>query len=198
MTQALKMSFEEYLSLDASADLPEGFFEFVDDGLRQLRTKAGDDVVIINSLFFQMVATNLIPARLIIIHSGEVEVPVLQKGDPRTRMPDLFILRQEHLQLTRRRLTITRDMPPPLLIVEVVSPGNANQQRDYDRKRQQYEELGVLEYWLIDPHQHVITVLELQNGLYAEVGQFGGSDRILSPNFPQLTLTTDQVLTAGE
>ncbi len=88
-------------------------------------------------------------------------------------------------------------MPPPVLIAEVVSPGNANQQRDYERKREQYEELGVLEYWLIDPQQQAITVLALQNGRYAEVGQFKDT-QIVSPLFPDLTLTTQQVLSAED
>jgi Uma2 family endonuclease len=132
------MTFEEYLNLDASADLPEGWFEYVDGELRQLPPKAGDDVVLINYLFFQLVSAHLVPVRLIYPYSCEVEVPVLQEGDPRTRIPDLVVLRKEHLALTRRRLTITREMPPPLLIAEVVSPGNINEQRDYDRKRQQY------------------------------------------------------------
>ncbi|MBF2049754.1 hypothetical protein HJG54_07730 [Leptolyngbya sp. NK1-12] len=55
--------------------------------------------------------------------------------------------------------------------------------------------LGVLEYWLIDPEQQMITLLELQNGSYREVGTFRGQDRITSPNFPDLTLTAQQVLT---
>ncbi|MFM7425379.1 MAG: Uma2 family endonuclease, partial [Elainella sp.] len=118
--------------------------------------------------------------------------PVLEEGDPRTRIPDLVILRPEHLALTQRRLTITKEMPPPLLIAEVVSPGTANEQRDYERKRQQYEELGVVEYWLIDPQQQRVTVLELQNGIYQEIGH-QSTEAIRSPLFPALTLTAEQI-----
>ncbi|QYO62481.1 Uma2 family endonuclease [Leptolyngbya sp. 7M] len=198
MTQApnnaLKMTFEEYLSLDASADLPAGQFEYVDGELRELPPESRPNIAIANYLFLLLVNAG-IPFNLVYPHTCEVEVPVLQPSDARTRFPDLVILRPEHLPLTQKRLTITREMPPPLLIAEVVSPGDANRMRDYERKREQYQALGVLEYWLIDPAQQIITLLELQNGTYREVGTFRGQDRITSPNFPDLTLTAQQVLT---
>ncbi|XQQ07880.1 MAG: Uma2 family endonuclease [Leptolyngbya sp. IPPAS B-1204] len=193
--KTLKMSFEEYLNLDASADFPEGCFEYVDRELRELPPESEPNNFIARYLMVMLASSGVVSLRLIAIHSCEVEVPVLQPGDAKTRFPDLVILRPEHLPLTQKRLTITREMPPPLLIAEVVSPGDANRMRDYERKRDQYQALGVLEYWLIDPEQQMITLLELQNGSYREVGTFRGQDRITSPNFPDLTLTAQQVLT---
>lgn len=197
MLQTLKMTFEEYLRLETDS-LPAGQFEYVDGELRALPPESEPNNFLARQLLFLLVSCGLVPLRLVVTHSCEVEVPVLQDGDPRTRIPDLVILREQHLALTRRRLTITREMPPPLLIAEVVSPGDANQQRDYQRKRDQYEDLGVPEYWLIDPALQTITVLALQNGQYSEVGVFRSSDRILSPGFPALNLTAEQVLRAGE
>jgi Uma2 family endonuclease len=196
MTQALKMSFEEYLSLEVGS-LPEGQFEYVEGELRDLPPESEPNDFIANYLMFVLASSGVIPLRLIRPHSCEVEVPVLQAGDPRTRIPDLVILRPEHLTLTQKRLTITRQMPPPVLIAEVVSPGDANRKRDYERKREQYQELGVLEYWLIDPDLQSITVLELQAGTYAEVGSFRGGKQIISRVFPALSLTAEQVLIAG-
>ncbi|MBF2049248.1 MAG: Uma2 family endonuclease [Elainella sp. C42_A2020_010] len=196
MTQALKITFEDYLSLEPDS-LPDGRFEYVNGELRALPPESEPNNWICRCLFLQLANANLVSARLIVTHSCEVEVPVLQDGDPRTRIPDLVILRPEHLVLTRRRLTITRDMPPPVLIAEVVSPGNANEQRDYERKREQYQELGVLEYWLIDPTLQTITVLAAQNGIYVQIGRYQGNERIISPLFPDLTLTAEQVLKAS-
>ena len=196
MTQALKMSFEEYLSLEVGS-LPEGQFEYVEGELRELPPESEPNDFIANYLMFVLTSSGVIPLRLIRPHSCEVEVPVLQAGDPRTRIPDLVILRPEHLTLTQKRLTITRQMPPPVLIAEVVSPGDANRKRDYERKREQYQELGILEYWLIDPDLQSITVLELQAGTYAEVGSFRGGKQIISRVFPALSLTAEQVLIAG-
>jgi Uma2 family endonuclease len=43
------------------------------------------------------------------------------------------------------RSTITEDMPAPLLVVEVVSPGKANEDRDYRYKRSEYAARGIAE-----------------------------------------------------
>ncbi len=196
MTQALKMSFEAYLALEAGS-LPDGRFEYLDGELRALPSESELNNWIARYLASTLAISQGISLRLIVTHSCEVEVPALQPGDPRTRIPDLVILRPAHIASALRRLIITREMPPPVLIAEVVSPGKANERRDYDRKRQQYEELGVLEYWLIDPAKQAITVLQLQAGTYREIGQFSGSDSIISPTFPELSLSAEQILSAG-
>ncbi|QZZ21131.1 Uma2 family endonuclease [Leptothermofonsia sichuanensis E412] len=194
MTQAArKLTFEEYASLDAEdwarLGLPEGRCEYWDGELFELPTESEPNDFIANFLMFLLASTGVIPLRLIRPHSCEIEV----SGRPRTRYPDLVILRDEHISATKRRLFITLKMAPPQLVAEVVSPGNANQRRDYEAKRTQYQERGIPEYWLIDPDQQSITVLVLENGKYRESGCFKGSDRVVSPAFPTLTLTADQL-----
>ncbi len=54
-----------------------------------------------------------------------------------SRYPDLMVLTDDllaRLDGTMRSL-ITLDMPAPALVVEVVSPGEANHARDYNTKR---------------------------------------------------------------
>ncbi len=101
---------------------------------------------IANYLQFLLAAAKVSPLRLIRIHSLELQVPVLQPNDAANRYPDLVLLRPEHLDLMKRRLTITLDMPPPRLIAEVVSPGTTNRDRDYIYKRAQYAAVSVPEY----------------------------------------------------
>ncbi len=196
MTQAkLKFkSFEEYLSYSNLSDM-EGRYELVNGELVELPPESRLNSTIAVRILLLLIAAGT-PVEL--IHPGkcEVQVPILQANDAANRFPDLVVLRPEHLELTQRRLTITLDMPPPQFIAEVVSPGKTNRDRDYIHKSAQYAAIGVPEYWLIAPQQHIITVLKLKDGSYVEVGQFGESDRILSPSFPDLTLTADQVLTA--
>jgi Uma2 family endonuclease len=60
-------------------------------------------------------------------------------------------------------------MPPPALVVEVVSPGEPgtpNYDRDYVDKPKEYADRGIPEYWIIDPERQVILVLMLAGERY--------------------------------
>jgi len=79
---------------------------------------------------------------------------------------------------------------------------------DYHRKLGEYEEIGILEYWIVDylglggtkfigkPKQPTISVYNLVDDEY-QVSQFKGSDRIISSAFPELNLTAQQIFDAG-
>lgn len=87
------------------------------------------------------------------------------------------------------------------LIIEVVS---TNWRDDYHVKFAAYEALGIPEYWIVDyaalggrrflgnPKQPTLSVCELIDGEY-QIRQFRGSDRIVSPTFPDLQLTAEQI-----
>ena len=181
-------TFEEYLSYDDGMDR---LCELFNGELIEVPPESGINVQIANRLFF--VFALLLSTDRVRGHGLELEV----RGEPRNRYPDLTIIREEHVQLLARRNTIRLSMAPPLLIIEVVSPGELQRDRDYVAKRQQYEDLGVPEYWIIDPEAQTVTVLELQEADYVEVRMFQGSDRILTPTFPELNLTIDQVFAAA-
>ncbi len=113
-------SFEEYLFYSDAVPM-DGHYELVDGVLAQWPPESEPNNWIADNLQFLLAIANILPRRLIKTHSCEVQVPVLQPKDAANRYPDLVVLRPEHLELTQRRLTITLDMPPPRLIVEVVS-----------------------------------------------------------------------------
>ena len=46
----------------------------------------------------------------------------------------------------------------PTIIIELVSKGKINQERDYVAKRAEYREIGVKEYWIIDRFSKTMTV----------------------------------------
>ena len=91
------------------------------------------------------------------------------------------------------------------LAVEVVS---TNWRDDYALKMSDYENIGIQEYWIIDylglggrrfigfPKQPTFTVCTLVDGEY-EIQQFRNSDRIISANFPDFSLTVDQIFNPG-
>jgi Uma2 family endonuclease len=121
--------------------------------------------------------------------------------------PDVIVLNEELLQNDPRwekESTITK-RASAVLIIEVVS---TNWRDDYYKKFADYEAMGIGEYWVADylalggrkyigpPKQPTISVYELIEGEY-ELKQFRGNDRILSPNFPELELTAEQVFAKG-
>lgn len=198
MTQAkTRLTFEEYASLNAEdwvrLGLPEGRCEYVKNGeLFELPSESGINTRIAHYLFLLLVSAG-IPFNLICLYACEVEV----SGKPRTRYPDLVILREEHLSLTQKRMFIRLEMSNPQLVVEVVSPGDENYHRDYTAKRKQYQERGIPEYWLLNPETETIEILELKDGLYVEFGKFQGTRPIQSPTFKAFTFTANQVFAAG-
>lgn len=127
-------------------------------------------------------------------HGLELEV----RGEPRNRYPDLTIIRQEHIQLLKKRNTIRLSMAPLLLVIEIVSPGELQRDRDYVAKRSQYQDRNIPEYWLVDPQFETVVVLELIGNAYTEVATFGGDNTIHSPQFSELNLTTAQIFEAGK
>jgi Uma2 family endonuclease len=193
MTQAKVRlaSFEEYLAYSDETPL-EGRYELVDGELVELPPESRLNSTVAIRVLLALLAAGI---GVELIHPGkcEVQVPVLQPSDAANRYPDLVVLRLEHLALTQRRLTITRDMSPPRLVVEVVSPGKTNRDRDYVQKRAQYAAIGVPEYWLVDPVAQTVVVLTLAGADYQEVGVFGTQAAITSVEFPDLALTVEQL-----
>jgi Uma2 family endonuclease len=90
-------------------------------------------------------------------------------------------------------------------VAEVLS---GNWQNDYSRKVEDYAVLGIPEYWIADhaglggtrhigkPKQPTLSICTLVNGEY-EIQQLRGNQSIVSPTFPDLKLTAEQVLKAG-
>ncbi|MEB3163638.1 MAG: Uma2 family endonuclease [Prochlorothrix sp.] len=111
------------------------------------------------------------------------------------RVPDVLVLSPELAEILeqRGRSTVLLEMPPPVLAIEVVSPGKAAADRDYRYKRSEYAARGIGEYWIVDPVQGQVTVLVLVDGFYeARVCQ--GDDRLESPLVPDFPLTVQDIL----
>jgi Uma2 family endonuclease len=190
-THQPKLTFEEYLTYEEDTD---NRYELIDGELVTLPPESEPNTAIANYLLFTLASSGFIPLRLIRTYMCEIQVPILREGDAANRYPDLVILQPEHILLTATRLTITLDMPPPQLVVEVVSPGRVGRDRDYISKRDQYAARGIPEYWIVDPQEQIVAVLRLESGEYVEVGTFQGEQTLVSPTFPQLNLTAQQVL----
>ncbi len=116
----------------------------------------------------------------------------IRTGPNKSRLADLCVATREQTQeLSNKSLVF---QTPPLLVVEVVSPESV--QRDYRYKRSEYAAAEIPEYWIVDPILNQVSVLGLDEGLYEET-VFTGNQQIVSQIFPELTLTVEQILAAG-
>ena len=199
MTQAkLRFaSFEEYLVWsDDPENYIEGRYELIDGELVELMPEAEPNLAIAKFIFFMLVTAG-VPIRLVLLKGCEVQGPVLQPSDAANCYPDLLVVRAEHIPLMTKRATITLDMPPPCMAVEVVSPGKRNRDRDYNNKLAQYEAIGIDAYWIIDRQAQVVVVFEPEQSGYKQVGEFKNGDIIPCSILPALALTAEQIFNAG-
>ncbi len=184
------LRLEEYVKYDDGTDSQ---YELVAGELVAIPPESPKNVQI--SLFLLVNFLKFVPVNRL---NNKVEI-VVAGSRATTRIPDLVVLTDE-LAIALEgatRSTITLDMPPPALVVEVVSPGKANEDRDYRYKRSEYAARGIAEYWIVDPQINAVTVLILVDGFYEET-RFSGNTAIASTIFPELQLTVEQVLNAGE
>jgi Uma2 family endonuclease len=72
----------------------------------------------------------------------------------------------------------------PELVIEVISPGSANERRDRELKLKLYAREGVAEYWLIDYRSRTVEVYRRRGALLQSAGTLSGADQLTSPLLP--------------
>ena len=174
-------SFEEYLAYDDGSDK---LYELFNGELIEVPPESGFNVELATYLLLRLAP--LVGYQRVRGHGLELEV----RGEPRNRFPDLTVILEEHVALLKRRNTIRLTMPPPLLVVEIVSPGELQRNRDYVAKRTQYEDLSVPEYWIVNPQEQTVSVFTLQDDRYG--------DHLSSPHLPMLDLAIADLFTAAQ
>lgn len=72
----------------------------------------------------------------------------------------------------------------PELVVEVLSPGSANERRDREAKLRLYSRRGVTEYWIVSWQTRAIDVYRRDGAQLKLVGTLGEADTLQSPVLP--------------
>ncbi len=180
----------EYLAYDDGTDTR---YELVDGALVAMPPESPGNLDIVKYLLFEL--ANHVPLTLIAV-STEVEVTGRRA---RCRLPDLLIHTAESRAALAgtKRATLTRDMPPPALVVEVVSPGQENRDRDYRYKHTEYAAREIAEYWIIDPELQQVTLCLWVNGQYEDT-VYRGNIPVASAIVPSFQLSAAQILAFGE
>jgi Uma2 family endonuclease len=184
------LTFDQYLVYNDGTDTR---YELVDGELVAMPPESPENLAIARFLLVALMPH--VPLTRI-AYGTEIEVSGRRA---RCRLPVLLVHTEESLAALAgaTRATITRDMPPPALVIEVVSPGTTNRNRDYRYKHTEYAARGISEYWIIDPEERQITVCQWVDGQY-EDRVVKRCDRIPSMVIPMLALTVDQVLALGQ
>jgi Uma2 family endonuclease len=189
---ARRMSLEEYLTYDDGTDTR---YELEDGVLVEMGAENPLNPRIAMLLVFLFADLGIPRKNLVIGHQIGVS-----SSKATARQPDLVVHSDQSMAAILDDGKLLRaELPAPLLVVEVASSTKTDKKsrdRDYIQKRSEYAKRGIPEYWIVDPEKAVVLVLTLVGSAYQET-RFTGNMAIVSPNFPGLTITADEVLTAG-
>ncbi|MBX3438410.1 MAG: Uma2 family endonuclease [Planctomycetaceae bacterium] len=108
------------------------------------------------------------------------------------REPDVIFLNDE-------RVAATGDYPDGAdLVMEVVSSGPTNRERDLITGRVEYAHAGIREYWIVDPTETTITVLTLTSDEYSVHGEFAADSMATSLILEGFRVAVRDVFAAAE
>ena len=177
-----KLTFEEYLNYDDGTD---NRYELEDGELIIVNPATFRHAFIIHFLtnFFEQQINQLNQPWITLSGIG------VRTSVNRSRIPDICVIDREEIT----DLDVSAVMESAIIAVEIVSPESRT--RDYRYKRSEYSVVGIPEYWIVDPTEQKVVILNLVEGLYEKV-EYRGDDRIVSQIFSELTLTVEQVLQA--
>ncbi len=147
---------EDYLALDTNQliEFADGYLEFL-----PMPTQSHQFIVL---LLYRVLWTFVNERKL-----GQVLVaPLRVRIQPRIyREPDVLLMSTEHDTMRGEQYWHGAD-----LVMEVVSPDDPG--RDYEKKRQDYAQVGIAEYWIVDPVRTLVAVLRLAGQQYEVHGEF--------------------------
>jgi Uma2 family endonuclease len=80
------------------------------------------------------------------------------------------------------------------LVIEVISEDDPD--RDLDARRLEYAQAGIPEYWIVDPRDRSITVLQLAAEQYEVFDRFDDRSVVTSPTLGEVHITVSAVFGA--
>ncbi|MCC5644176.1 Uma2 family endonuclease [Nostoc sp. CHAB 5824] len=198
-TPVKKLTFEEFLE-----QYPDGgIYELINGEIITVEpTRAHKNVA-----RFLMLGFNDEIRRLGLDYIADKDIIIrtfTDTGEERGRNPDVGVVNAS--QWNTNVLAYGALIEPIQLAVKVTS---TNWDDNYVDKLDQYQRLGISEYWIVDylaiasraylgnPKLPTVFVYQLVEGQY-QVQKFTGNDRIISTTFPELALTVKQVVAASQ
>lgn len=171
----------------------EDFLELGEDDLRELidgellevevPTKLHEWIV--SFLIAELVVWSRVHGGLVLASGYKIRI-----SDTRGVMPDVQFFRKGHEARGGDR---GLESGAPDLVVEVVSPSSIRYERVV--KLRWYSQIGVPEYWIIDPEQGTIERLVLDGESYRIAGALTEEDVLSPETFPGLSVNLKELFT---
>lgn len=192
------LTFEQFLEVCPD----DGIYELVDGDILKLEpTRAHQNVARFIAKCLDREIDRL-ELGLIVERTAVVRTAT-KAGQERGRKPDVSVIAES---LWNEDLSSYSALLEPLqLTVEVAS---TNWRDDYIDKLDEYQRLGIKEYWIVDflplaSAEYIgnnkvptVSVYVLVDGRY-QLTQFRGTEQIVSPTFPELELTVSDIVAAS-
>ena len=105
--------------------------------------------------------------------------------------PDVVWVSKERLPLLLHAAGHLRGAPD--LVVEVLSPGVANEERDREAKFKLYSRRGVFEYWIADWQLRQIEIYRREDATLRHVVTLRGTDVLQSPLLPGFACVVEEL-----
>ncbi|HUX85871.1 MAG TPA: Uma2 family endonuclease [Chloroflexota bacterium] len=115
-----------------------------------------------------------------------VYAPGLVFDDDDAVVPDLAWIRQERIDSVIDENGQICDTPD--IVIEVLTPGQANERRDRQTKHKLYARRGVPEYWVVDWTRHEVEIHRRAKLGLALAGTLEATDSLGSPLLPGFSL----------
>ena len=198
------LSFEEFLNWDDDSGRS---FELVNGVAMPLSEPTAKHEDVVDGLC-RLLVEHCQSLNLLYVprQSKQVRLNAIPGESESSRKADIVVFAKEEWARMRQSSASAAAYIPPPLAIEVVS---TNWRDDYRIKLNEYETLGILEYWIVDyaglggvqyigsPKQSTVTINRLIDGEYQAL-RYQGEATIISPTFPQLVLTIAQIVVMTE
>ena len=179
-----RMTLSEYRVLD---EMDDGVWELADGELYQMPPATAEHQLLID--FLVRMINNLVTGMSPIpgLAFSNIGLALSERYAP---TPDIVYVRSEQMRLVRG--SFLEDIPD--LVVEALS---SDRSRDLVMKRRWYADARVPEYWILDPVNDTITILELSlelsGGEYVERAVLGRNDTLTTATIPGFELPLEQL-----
>ena len=191
-----KLTFREFIE-----QLPdeEGYYELVNGEIvRKLSIRRHDTIA---DRLTDLLRNEVKKQNYDYCVSGRIVVrTTTEDGTEQGRYPDITVVDKQLWD--SQPMAYSALLEPPQMVIEVVS---TNWEDDYIDKLDEYQHLGIPEYWIVDymaiasrsylgkPKEPTVFVCNLDDSGIYQMNPYRGSDRIVSPTFPELAVSVESI-----